>query len=91
MEQLTPAASGLVQFVFALLNELAPLPVSVVGENVIAAELLFFSVITWVAALDPTAVEANVMEDGVTLKPALALAPVPVNVTVCAEDEAESK
>jgi hypothetical protein len=90
--QLAPAASGLVQLVLARLKELAPPPVMVVeAVKVTEAEVLFFSVMVCVAALVPTVVEGNVMEPGVMVSPVFALAPVPVNVTVCAEDDAESK
>lgn len=91
-EQLTPGASGLLQFVFIRLYELAPDPVMVVVPvKVIDDDVLFFNVITCVAALDPTVVEANVIDPGVMVSPVLALAPVPVNATVWAEDDAESK
>lgn len=81
--QLAPAARGLEQFVFALLYELAPLPVIVVLlVKVTAAEVEFLIVIVCVAALDPTVVEPNVMDPGVIVNPVLAPAPVPVNVTV---------
>jgi hypothetical protein len=90
--QLAPAASGLAQFVFILLNELAPAPVIVVvAVNVTAAVVLFVSVIVCVAALDPTAVEGNINEPGVIVKPELALVPVPPSATVCADVAAESK
>jgi len=89
--QLDPAGRGLVQVVAVLANELAPVPVMVVvAVKVTAAEVEFFSVITCVAALVPTAVDGNVKEDGVIVRPVLAAAPVPERATVCAVLEAES-
>ena len=89
--QLAPAASGLLQVEADLVNELAPEPVMVVDAvKLTAAEVAFFNVITCVAALFPTVVEANVSEDGVIVSPVLALAPVPDNATVCFVVEAES-
>jgi hypothetical protein len=90
--QLAPAARGLAQLVFILVKEFAFVPVIVVvAVNVTAADVLFLRVIVWLGALVPIAVEAKVSEPGVMVSPELALAPVPVNVTVCAEDDAESK
>jgi hypothetical protein len=85
--QLAPAASGLTQFVFILLKELAPAPVIVVVPvKVTAADVLFVSVIVCVAALVPTVVEAKLSVPGVIVSPA----PVPLSATVCAADDAES-
>jgi hypothetical protein len=90
--QLAPAARGLAQFVFIRLNELAFGPVMVVvAVKVTAAEVLFLIVIVCVAALVPTVVDGNVNEPGVIVSPVLALAPVPLNATVCAVEDAESK
>ena len=88
--QLAPAAS--VPHVLAVLaNELAPVPVIVVyAVKLTAADVLFFNVITCVAALVPTIVDGNVSEVGVIVRPALALAPVPDSATVCGVEEAES-
>lgn len=90
MVQLEPLANGLVQFVLVRVNELAPEPVRVVGENVTAAPVELLIVIVWVAAVDPTVVEPNVIDDGVIVSPAAALFPVPVSETVCGELVAES-
>jgi hypothetical protein len=90
--QLAPGASVAGQVESPLVKELAPAPVMVVAAvKVELAEVLFLSVITCVAAEVPTVVDANVIEDGVIVRPVLALAPVPVRVTVCAVLEAESK
>ena len=81
--QLAPAARGLLQVEADLVNELAPEPVMVVDAvKLTAAEVLFFNVITCVAADVPTVVDANVSDDGVIVSPVLALAPVPYNDTV---------
>ena len=88
--QLAPAAS-VPQVLAVLANELAPVPVMVVAAvKVTEAEVLFLSVMTCVAADVPTVVEANVREDGVIVRPVLALAPVPNRDTVCPVEEAES-
>ena len=88
--QLAPAAS--VPHVLAVLaNELAPVPVIVVAAvKLTEAEVLFFSVITCVAADVPTVVDANVSEEGVMVKPVPALVPVPDKPTVCGEPAAVS-
>ncbi len=89
--QLEPAGSGLTQVEADLVKELALVPVMVVAAvKVTAAEVLFSSVITCVAADVPTAVDGNVSEDGVMVRPAPALTPVPVRDTVCGVLEAES-
>jgi hypothetical protein len=88
--QLAPAARvPQVDAVFA--NELAPAPVMVVEPvKVTADDVLFVRVMTCVAALDPTVVEAKVSEDGVIVNPVLALAPVPDKATVWPVVDAES-
>jgi len=87
--QLAPGASG--PHVLAVLaNELAFAPVMVVAAvKLTAADVLFVSVITCVAAAVPTGVEGNV-KDGVIVRPVLALVPVPVRLTVCGVVEPES-
>lgn len=90
MVQLAPAASGLAQFVFILVNEFAFVPVTVVvAVNVTAAEVLFVRVIVCDGALVPIAVLANVSDPGLMVSPELAPAPVPVSVTVCGVEEAD--
>ena len=90
MVQLAPAAS-VPQVLAVLANELAPVPVMVVAAvKVTEAEVLFLSVMTCVAADVPTVVDANVSEDGVIVRPVLALAPVPDRATVCGDVEPES-
>ena len=79
------------QVSFAIENEVAPVPVmAVAAVKVTDAPVEFVKVITWVAALTPTVVDGNVKEDGVIVRPVLALAPVPDNATVCGVVDAES-
>ncbi len=89
--QLAPAASGLEQVDAVLENELAPDPVMVVDAvKVTAADVLFLSVTTCAAAVDPTAVDGNVRDDGVMVRPVLALVPVPDSATSCGDPVALS-
>ncbi len=89
--QLAPAGSGLVHVEADLVKELALVPVMVVDAvKVTADDVPFLRVIICVAAEVPTAVEANVSDEGVMVRPAPALAPVPLNATVCGVLEAES-
>jgi hypothetical protein len=89
--QLAPAGSGFEQVDAVLANEPALVPVMVVAAvKLTAAEVELFRVMTCVAALVPTAVDANVSEVGVIVNPAPADAPVPDSDTVWPVVEAES-
>jgi malate/lactate dehydrogenase len=88
--QLAPAASGFAQVEAVLENELAPVPVMVVAAvKVTDEDVLFFSVTTCAVAGVPTAVDGNVSDDGVIVRPA-PLVPVPERLTVCGDPAAVS-
>jgi energy-converting hydrogenase Eha subunit E len=71
-------------------NELALVPVKFAEVRVIAVALVFLTVITCAAVVEPIAVEANVRLDGLreTVNPAAA--PVPLSATVWGEPAALS-
>ena len=90
MVQLAEAARDVVQVVADFTYEDAPVPVNPIVPSVTAETLVFFTVTTCAAVVEPTVVEANVSDDGVIVRPVLALAPVPDRATVCGVEEAES-
>jgi hypothetical protein len=86
------AAASVVPQVVVSLNELALTPLSVIPPVVMVRVevLVFLSVTTWAALVEPTAVLAKVSVAGVSVAVGGAAAPVPVNVTFCGEPVALS-
>jgi hypothetical protein len=81
--QLAPAARGLAQFTFVLLNEVAPGPVMVVvAVKVMGVVPVLVRVMAWAAVDVPTGVEAKVREPGVIERVGPELVPVPERLTL---------
>jgi hypothetical protein len=81
--QLAAAASDVVQVVADFIYEVAPVPVNPIVPNVTADTLVFFTVTTCAAVVEPTVVEANVSAVGATVTVRAAATPVPVMATSC--------
>jgi len=81
MVQLAAAASDVVQVVADFTYDVAPVPVNPIVPSVTAETLVFFTVTTCAAVVDPTVVEANVSAVGDTVTVSAAATPVPVIAT----------
>jgi exosome complex RNA-binding protein Rrp42 (RNase PH superfamily) len=90
--QLAPTARLEPQLTAVFSKELASVPeILPTLDSVTAAVPVFLTVTTWVALVDPTVVDANVSDEGVTVTlPAAAVAPVPDSDTVWGEPAALS-
>jgi len=88
--QLAAAANDVVQVVADFTYEVVPVPVKLIVPSVTADTLVFFTVTTCAAVVDPTVVEAKVRVVGETVTVSGAATPVPVSETSCGEPVALS-